>query len=264
MKKLNSKDFENLFEEGWFNLFKPFIESDEMALIMNDLKERGSRGKVVFPYSKNLREKCPGWKSENITFRAFKETPFDKLKVVLLGLSPYFSVENGSPIADGLAFSTKHKKLPPSLKILYDAIETDIYSGLNLNMHKNPSLQFLAEQGVLLLNSALTCEPQMPTIHCKLWEPFMRYFFKEIINKHCQGLHIVFFGEEAQKYRKIVNEARQGDLGFSNYHLLYSENHPAYHARSNTKMETNIFSEINSRLASPIKWDNCEWDDCPF
>lgn len=183
--------FEKLFHPTWWNKLLPFLESPEFENLWNNLKDRINRGKVIFPYSSTLKVKDST--IENCIFRAFKETSFDTMKVLMLGLSPYHTIDNGKVIADGLCFSTKQPIEPPSLKVFYNAIEDDVYNGLNLNMKRNPNLQFLAEQGVLLLNAALTCEPNMPTVHLELWKPFMDFIFKEIIDKE-KGLHLVFWG----------------------------------------------------------------------
>jgi len=256
---MNAEKFKPYFEEGWFLKFKDFLESKEMDEIINDLKSRTQRGKIIFPHSSTLKKRCPSWESENTTYRCFKETPYDKLKVIFVGLSPYFTIMDNKPVADGLAFSTKSKYCPPSLSVLYDAIEDDVYQGLDLNMKRNNDLTYLAQQGVLLLNASLTCEPSLPTIHMNLWQPFIKYFFLEIINKYFTGLHIVFFGEEARKYRKIINQRKENEFIFENFHYIYEVEHPAFHARNLTKLKTNVFSTINKRLMES-NGENIIWD----
>jgi Uracil DNA glycosylase len=140
--------------------------------------------------------------------------------------------------------------------VLYEAIESDLY-GMNLNMEKTPNLEFLAEQGVLLLNCSLTCEPELPTIHVDLWKPFMEFFFKKL-NTEFSSLHIVFFGEDAQQYAKLVNEQKSNGFSFPNHHFLYKEKHPSFYARNQIKMETNIFSLIKRRLFD--NFQNVEFD----
>lgn len=258
--------FEQLFHPSWWIKFKPFFESKEFEVIWEELKSRGQRGKTIYPYSLNLKKKDPD--IENCIFRAFKETSLDALNVIFLGLSPYYTMYNGKVVADGLAFSTKTKKEPPSLQILYNEIEKDIYGGLNLNMIRNPDLSFLANQGVLLLNAALTCEDNMSEIHLKLWEPFINYLFKEIINKGQSGLHIVFWGEAAQKYAKLIQKGDEETLPFDNFHYLYEENHPSFFARSGKEMNTTVFSTINKRLKDyrgfEISWDESDLQKPPF
>mgnify|MGYP003527354588 CR=1 FL=1 len=86
-------------------------------------------------------------------------------------------------------------------------------------MKRNPNLQFLAEQGVLLLNAALTCEIGMPTVHLEMWKPFMDFFFKEIINNDRNNLHLVFWGEDSSKYSKLISRTDEGKLTFEGFIL---------------------------------------------
>lgn len=246
------ENFRKYFGE-WFELFKPFLESEEFENIINELRSRTNRGKIIFPYSSTLQAKCINWKNpQNCIFKCFELTPPDKLKVILLGLSPYYTVKNGKPIADGLAFSTQDKDLPPSLNVLYKAIEDDLYPS-NSNIIKTPNLSYLAEQGVLLLNIALTCEPQMATIHVDIWKPFIMYFIK-LLNEQFSDIHIVMFGEEAQFYKKYINQHSPGGFKFNNHHYLYLENHPAYYARNEANMSTNCFSQIQQLTGNIINW----------
>lgn len=252
MIKLDS--FEPLFG-SWFDFFKPFLQTKAFEDIFIDLKSRANRGKIIFPYSSTLQKKCPKWKGSNTMFRCFKETDISSLKVVFVGLSPYYTIVDGKPIADGLAFSTYSKPLPPSLEAFYNGVEADVYNGLNLNMERSPSLQFLAKQGVLLMNSALTCEPQMPTVHTELWQPFMEYFFKKL-NNTFSNLDIVFFGEEAQQYAKFIAEQTNLEFPFPNQHYIYKIAHPSFYARSAEIMKTNIFSQLTKKHG--IYWDTIE------
>lgn len=258
---MNIDAFEKLFHPSWWIKLRPFLETKEFENIWLDLKDRTSRGKIIFPYSSTLKKKDDT--IENCIFRAFKETPYDRLKVVMLGLSPYHTLENNKVIADGLCFSTQQPTEPPSLKVFYDAIEKDVYNGLNLNMKRNPNLQFLAEQGVLLLNAALTCETGMPTVHLEMWKPFMDFFFKEIINNDRNNLHLVFWGEDSSKYSKLISRTDEGKLTFEGFHYVYEENHPAYYARDNSKLETNLFTIINERLKHS-KGSNICWDESTY
>lgn len=259
--------FKPLFGD-WFPLMEKFLILPEFAKIMEDLRARTARGKIIFPYSSTLKSKCKDWKDpKNNIFDCFRQTPIDKLKVIFVGLSPYFTIQNGVPIADGLAFSTKQKDNPSSLKALYDGIEHDFFNGLNLNMARESNLEFLAEQGVLLLNAALTCEPSMPTIHLDLWKPFMTYFFN-MLNKEFSNLHIVFWGDEAQQYAKLVHEQKSEAFPFPNQHYIYKENHPSYFAKTSEIMKTDIFSTINKRLDVDgkyfIAWDKVMLEEPPF
>lgn len=185
------ESFAPLFHESWHLKLKPFIESESCNKIYKFLKKESRRGRKIAPLSFN-------------TFRAFKETSYDELKCVILGLSPYHTFYvNGSPIADGLAMSCNITgRLQPSLENWYNEIERTLYEGLNVHMMKEPDLKFLANQGVLLLNAALTTEAMKAGSHLKIWEPFIVYLFENVF---CYtGVPIVFLGKEAARYKKYV------------------------------------------------------------
>jgi uracil-DNA glycosylase len=187
---MNFDNFKSLIHESWWRKLKPFIESKDCDKIYQLLKSESGRGKLLAPLSSN-------------TWRAFKETPYDDLKVVLIGLSPYHTFKDGLPVSDGLLMGCSITgKLQPSLEKWYDAIEKELYDGLNLHFTRDPDLSFLAHQGVLLLNASLTCEKDKAGSHCDIWAPFMKYLLEEVLD--VTGVPIVFLGREAAKYSKHV------------------------------------------------------------
>lgn len=188
--KLNWGVFTPLFG-SWSNKFKAFFDEGGFDPIYAHLKNETKRGKTILPDSNNV-------------FRCFTETPFEDLKLVICGFSPYHSMKNNESIADGLCMSCSITNYPqPSLTNFYNAIEKELYDGLTLNHIKNPDLSYLAHQGVLLLNASLTVEYLKPGSHCSLWEPFMKYLFEEVLSG--TGVPVVFLGQEAAKLEKYVN-----------------------------------------------------------
>ena len=85
--------------------------------------------------------------------------------------------------------------LQPSLFQLYQGIEKELYGGFAFDRDRNPDLTFLAKQGVLLCNAALTTEVNKAGSHIQIWEPFMKYLLEEMFA--FTGIPIVFFGKEA-------------------------------------------------------------------
>jgi len=133
--------FKDYFHESWHESIRPFIESKQCDEIYAYLKAESRRGKKIAPLSSD-------------TYRCFKETPLDKMKVVLLGMCPYHTQFNGVPVADGLLMGCSTTgKLQPSLEQFYNAVEKDCYKGLNLKYKKNPNVMYLADQGVLMFNA---------------------------------------------------------------------------------------------------------------
>ena len=82
---MNIEAYKPLFGT-WFDFFKPFLESDDFENIMTDLKDRASRGKIIFPYSSTLKAKCPDWmNAKHNVFKCFEKTDIEKLKVIIIG-----------------------------------------------------------------------------------------------------------------------------------------------------------------------------------
>jgi uracil-DNA glycosylase len=180
--------FEDKIHESWHEKLKPFIESEDCDKIYERLKFDSKRGKTIAPLS-------------SLVWRCFKETPLDELKVVLMGLCPYHTTYNGSPVADGLLMGCSITgKLQPTLDQFYYGIETELFSGLNLDWWRNPDVQYLANQGVLMLNAALTTEINKAGSHLDVWEPFIKYLYENVINE--TNVPTVYFGKEAAKYKK--------------------------------------------------------------
>jgi uracil-DNA glycosylase len=230
------------FHPSWHEKIKPFIESEECDKIYAFLKKESQLGKKIAPDSIN-------------TYRCFFETPLDELKVIIVGMCPYHTFKNGSPVADGLAMSCSiTEQLQPSLDQFYGAIETEFYNGLNLNIVKHYDLSYLANQGVLLLNAALTTEKDRAGSHLELWEPFMKYLFEKVINNI--DIPIVFLGKDASKLKKYTSK-------FKN---VFEVSHPASAAYTKTNWDTKgTFKEVD-KIIWENNGDSIMWVDCdaPF
>ena len=180
------ESFKDLFHESWWGKIKPFIESEECNKIYKFLKSEGARGKKITPLSENV-------------YKAFLYTPYDEIKVVIMGLSPYHTFYNNLPIADGIAMSCSVTgKLQPSLIQWYNEIDRTY----DVKCVREPDLSYLSSQGILMLNSSLTCEKGKPGKHNPEWEPFMKYLFEEVIIT--TGIPVVFLGKEASKLEKYL------------------------------------------------------------
>lgn len=237
------KNFEYLFHESWHSRIRPFIESSECDKIYEFLKFESQRGKKISPLSSNV-------------WRCFLETPFDELKLILCGFSPYHTFKNNLPVADGLLMSCSVTNYPQlSLFQWYQAIENELYDGINLNYIKNPDLLFLAKQGVLLLNSSLTVEYMKAGSHNLLWEPFMKYLFEEVLSG--TGVPVVFLGKESAKLEKYV----------APFTWVFKVSHPASASYSGTEWDAEeLFKKINKVLMDQngYKIDWLDIDNLPF
>jgi len=221
-------NFKDKFHPSWWNKMKPFIESEKCDRIYAFLKEEGRRGKKIAPIS-------------DLTYRCFLETPLDKVKVIIVGMCPYHSAKNHVLIADGLAMSCSITgQLQPSLEKFYEGVEHDVYNGLCLDGYKNPDLAFLAKQGVLLFNSALTTEFNKAGSHQEIWSEFTHYVLSEALGY--TGIPVIFLGKEAAKFQRSVTP-------FTHSFIL---DHPAYAARMYSEWDTKgVFKKVNQ-----IIWEN--------
>ena len=221
---MNWEKFKDSFHESWHSKMQPFIESEECDLIYAYLKKEAGRGKQFAPSSSNV-------------FRAFKETPLTELKVVMVGMCPYHTAIKGQPVADGLLMGCSLTGiLQPSLQKFYDGVENELYDGLNLDAACGPDVLYLAKQGVLMLNAALTTEINKAGSHIALWEPFVKHFFECI---ETEGAPIIFLGKDAAKYKKYV-------APFSWSFIL---SHPASASYKQTEWDTEgVFGKVNKVL----------------
>lgn len=234
---MNWNNFKDDFHESWHSSIAPFIESKECDKIYEKLKADGRRGIQIAPLSSH-------------TFKAFKETPLTDVRVVILGLCPYHTFVNDLPVADGLALSCGITgKMQPSLLNFYGAIEREVF---DRTMVKSPSLDYLAHQGVLLLNAALTTPKNKPFAHGALWEPFIKHLFENVIDT--VGAIYVLLGKETHKYSRYI-------MPFSH---IFKLSHPASaaYAGDDEWDSEGTFKKINILLNEmnnyKINWENDE------
>lgn len=176
-------------------------------------------------------------------FNAFELTPFDKVKVVILGQDPY----HGPNQANGLAFSVNNNiPLPPSLVNIYKEIKSDL--GI-VTKNKNGNLENWAKQGVLMLNATLTVKSGMAGSHQnKGWEKFTDAVVK-ILSEQKEGLVFILWGAYAQKKGVVIDD---------NKHLVIKSAHPSPLSAFNGFFGSKPFSQTNAYLIfsgkDPIEW----------
>ena len=218
LEEIKLKLVDRLQPSGWANKLRGFIQSSDFDKILETLYKLREDGKRFTPPLKQV-------------FRAFEECPHDKLKVIMIGQDPYphFGV------ADGLAFSCSNTKKPqPSLQKIFEAVNATVYYGEEPQDH-NPDLTRWANQGVLLLNTALTCEIDKVGSHYPLWKEFVAYTM-DIINFSDGGLIFVLMGKQAQELEGLIGE----------HHYIIKTTHPAYASYTKQSWECeNMFNEIN-------------------
>lgn len=165
-------------------------------------------------------------------FAAFNYTPFDKVKVVILGQDPY----HGPGQANGLCFSVKSGiSKPPSLQNIFK----ELYSDLGIPISLNGNLENWAKQGVLLMNATLTVRSGQAGSHQnKGWENFTDTAIKALSDKK-QHLVFILWGNYAQAKQLLIDPFR---------HLIIKSAHPSPFSAERGFFGSKPFSKCNSYL----------------
>lgn len=207
--------------EGEFG--KPYFE--ELIKFVKEEYEDGT----VYPHPKSI-------------FRAFELTPFDQVKVVILGQDPY----HGPNQAIGLSFAVEEGiALPPSLRNIYKEIERDI----GQKALASGDLTRWAAQGILLLNATLTVRAGSPGSHQgKGWEEFTDAVIK-VLSEEREHLVFILWGNYARTKGAHINRAK---------HLVIESAHPSPFSARNGFFGSKPFSKANEYLIekgrTPITW----------
>ena len=177
---------------------------------------------------------------ENI-YRALSITKMDKVKVVILGQDPYHEVGQ----AHGLAFSVLCEKLPPSLQNIYREMSSD----LGVVVQQDGNLEYLARQGVLLLNTLLSVREGEAFSHKDLgWEILTDHIIQKL-NELNQPIVYILWGSAAQSKQKFLNNPN---------HFIIKSAHPSPLSAYRGFFGSRPFSRTNQFLiehgVSPIKW----------
>lgn len=221
IEEIQTKLYNKLKPSGWGDKLKTFILSDDFVKIIQKLESEALDGKRFVPQMKYV-------------FSAFEKCPYDKLRVVIIGQDPYPYLN----VPDGMAFSCSLKGRPEaSLRYMMEEIDRTVYDGEGRSM--DPDLTRWADQGILLLNSALTTTISKPGVHQILWRPFMA-FLLDILGWYNPGLIYVFMGKVAQQWAEGIPD---------NCHKLYTS-HPASAAHMNADKwdSKDVFNEVNKLL----------------
>lgn len=221
--------------QEYFGDWTKVIDLSKVNTITNRLK----------PYNKVL---CP--KLHDV-FKAFRLCKLQDVRVVIIGQDPYPNYVKGIPVATGLAFAnssnTLEKDYSPSLKVLRDSF-MDIDESEERIIF-DPSLESWEKQGVLLLNTALSCLQDQVRSHTLLWRPFITSFLDNL-NKYLTGVVYVLMGNDALSLEPYIKK---------DFNYIIKTKHPAYYARKHIAMP-NIWNCINQILIGQngygIKWYN--------
>lgn len=216
--------------ESWNEIINPEFDNPYFKSLINFLEAEEKKGHTIFPAKPNL-------------FSAFNLTPFDKVKVVLIGQDPYHNYDQ----ANGLCFSVnKGISLPPSLKNIFKELESD----LQIVPPLSGDLSIWAAQGILLMNAVLTVEANKPASHQNLgWEIFTDFIIKNLSDKK-SDLVFLLWGNFAKSKKKLIQSQK---------HLILEAAHPSPLSAYKGFFGCQHFSKLNTYLKSKgigeINWD---------
>lgn len=216
-------------EASWKEVLEDEFKKPYFKQITEHIKTEKAQGKTIYP---------PG----SLLFNAFEKTPFDQVKVVILGQDPY----HGPRQAMGLSFSVpKGVPPPPSLVNIFKEIHEDV--GAPIPGHGD--LTSWAEQGVLLLNASLTVRAGEPMSHSKIgWHLFTDCVISKI-SEGKENIVFLLWGKFAQEKKELINAKK--------HHLLKAA-HPSPLSASHGFFGCKHFSKTNHYLMKqgidPINW----------
>ena len=229
--EIKQKLFDKLEPSGWGRIFKSFIFSSEFDDILIKLYKLSIEGKRFTPTLKQI-------------FRAFEECPYNELQIVIVGQDPYPQVG----VADGIAFSCSNtNRLQPSLRYILDEVNKTVYNGEKIS--EDLDLKRWSNQGILLLNTALTTEVGKIGAHYDIWKPFTAYLL-DWLNNYNPGLIYVYMGRKAEEWSVLTND---------NTTYKFTVKHPASAAYSGSKWDSdNIFMRtraiVKKMSGKTINW----------
>jgi len=211
-------------ESSWRDRLQADFDSEYMLKLRSFLREQKAFGKTIYPAGDEI-------------FAALNATPFDAVKVVILGQDPY----HGPGQAHGLCFSVRQDvRVPPSLKNIYKELAADV----NFAPPKHGCLNEWTQRGVLLLNSVLTVEASLAASHRdKGWERFTDSVVNHL-NADAEGIVFILWGSYAQKKGSIIDRAR---------HLVLQSPHPSPLSASRGFFGNHHFSKSNEYLQAHNK-----------
>ena len=215
--------------ESWKKVAAEYGLKEILKPIRKKISEVSSKNKTIHPSSKDI-------------FRAFELTPFENVRIIILGQDPY----HGPNQANGLAFSVNSEvRFPPSLLNIFKEYSTD----LKLPIPKDGNLSAWAERGVLLLNSILTVESGSPGSHKDFgWEEFTNQIIKALSDKKT-NLVFILWGSYAQSKKILIDSSK---------HFIIATPHPSPLSAHRGFFGSKPFSKTNDFLRKNKK-EEIDW-----
>ena len=227
--------------------FTPFVlESSWQHQLQEELQQPYVAELAAFVEKEYATAPLPIYPPQELIFNAFYQTPFDQVKVLIMGQDPY----HGPGQAHGLSFSVpRGVKLPPSLQNIFKELETDVH----ISKPQDGCLIPWAQQGVLLLNATLTVRQGEPmSHHGKGWERFTDAAVRKLEERE-DPVIFVLWGKSAQDKCRFLRRE-----GIPSRHVVLTAAHPSPYSASQGFFGCHHFSKINEILVqqkkAPIQW----------
>ncbi len=213
---------------NWDNILNSVWKSEGFKKFYSIVEQEYNK-KTIFP-------------PKNYVFNALKLTPYENVKVVIMGQDPYHGVGE----AHGLSFSVQDGiKLPPSLKNIYKELNDD----LGIEPSSSGDLTKWAKEGVLLLNAVLTVEKDKPASHKNLGWEYLTDYIIQVLNKREEPIVFILWGNFARDKKKYITNPA---------HLIIESAHPSPFSCNNGFFGSKPFSRANKFLEEnnikPIDW----------
>jgi uracil-DNA glycosylase len=207
-------------EESWKEVLEAEFDKEYMIKLRSFLQSQQEQKRLIYP-------------ENGLIFNAFKHTPFNKVKVVIIGQDPY----HGANQAHGLSFSVqKGVPIPPSLQNIFKELQAEYP---DFQFPKHGDLSSWADQGVLLLNATLTVEATKAGSHQKQgWEQFTDQVI-QILSEQRKGIVFLLWGKYAQAKAALIDQ---------NKHLVLMAAHPSPFSAYNGFFGCNHFIKTNEFL----------------
>ncbi|MBE6146729.1 MAG: uracil-DNA glycosylase [Firmicutes bacterium] len=218
-----------MFGNDWDKVLKEEVEKDYFKNLIEYIKNE-YKEKTIYPKQTDI-------------FKAFRNTAYQDIKVVILGQDPYHGVNQ----AEGLSFSVKvGVKKPPSLQNIFKELNSD----LGCSIPEHGSLDDWTKEGILLLNTVLTVEAGKPASHKDLgWETFTDSVIK-LINNKTTPVVFILWGSFARSKKQLITNPN---------HFIIESAHPSPFSAYNGFFGSKPFSKTNEFLISkginPIDWE---------
>ncbi len=225
-----------LMTTDWADALFPYFQTEAFRKL-NQRILKDERIRPVLPTKENR-------------FRVFKETALSDVKVVIIGQDPYHNVYyDDTPAAMGRAFACSGlNRAQPSLKNIVKELESDIDVTLGFDY----TLQHWVDQGVFLLNTALTVRQSDAGSHASYWKEFTQLVM-ETLNKK-DNLVFILWGNHAKSYKKYLTNKT---------HKFIESTHPSPFSAHNGFFGSKPFTKCNELLKEPIEWIDLHFSNNP-